>query len=290
MMKSMTGFGKEIVTCKGKCISIEIRALNSKQLDINTRTLHDFRELEPAIRNMISKLLIRGKIDFTLLLEQDENPSVSFNKELAKNYYTILSEISTELKSPITPELFIQTLKMPRVIDEHKDLIDEELSNLILHGVEKACEQVNQFRISEGNYLADDLAKRVRLIREMIQEINPFEKERLEQLKEKMRNELSALFDDEKYDKNRFEEELVYYIEKFDITEEKVRLHKHCDYFLETMRHEENCGKKLGFIAQEIGREINTIGSKANHFNIQQIVVIMKDELEKIKEQLSNIL
>ena len=290
MMKSMTGFGKEVIVNEGKNISIEIRALNSKQLDINARITSHFRELEVSARNIISTWLVRGKIDLSISIEQDNNPAISLNQELAKNYYTILSELSKELNNPVTPDLFIQTLKMPNVIGENKDVYDEKLFELIVIGVEKACEQVNYFRISEGNHLAEDLTARVKAIRKMIQEIIPLEKERLEQLKEKIRMQITSFFTDEQYDKNRFEEELIYYMEKLDITEEKVRLGKHCDYFLETMQQEENSGKKLGFIAQEIGREINTIGSKANHFNIQQIVVKMKDELEKIKEQLSNIL
>lgn len=289
-MKSMTGFGKEMITYEGKSISIEIRTLNSKQLDINTRISSHFKELEITARNIISASLIRGKVDLSISIEQDNNPAISLNRELVKNYYAVLSELSTELNNPITPELFIQTLKMPQVIGENKELYEEKLFEEIIKGVEKACKQVEHFRISEGNHLAKDLACRVKSIQEMISEIIPFEQERLEQLREKIRIQIVSFFSDEQYDKNRFEEELIYYIEKLDITEEKVRLGKHCDYFLETMQQEDNSGKKLGFIAQEIGREINTIGSKANHFNIQQIVVRMKDELEKIKEQLSNIL
>ena len=290
MMKSMTGFGKEVVIYDGKSISIEIRTLNSKQLDINTRISSLFRELEVSVRNILSTCLIRGKIDVIISIEQDNNPDISLNRELAKNYYTVLKELSTELNSPVTPELFIQTLKMPKVIGEDKELYDENLLAQIINGVEEACKQVNQFRISEGKHLAEDIEIRVKSIHEMVKEIIPFENERLEQLREKIRMQISSFFSDEQYDKNRFEEELIYYMEKLDITEEKVRLGKHCHYFLETMQQEENSGKKLGFIAQEIGREINTIGSKANHFNIQQIVVRMKDELEKIKEQLANIL
>ena len=286
----MTGFGKEVVTHSGKSVSIEIRTLNSKQLDINSRISSYFHELEITVRNIISSSLVRGKIDVTISIEQDNNPAISLNQELAKNYYAVLVELSKELNNPVTPELFIQTLKMPKVIGEDKEIYDEELFEQIINGVEKACEQVNHFRISEGTHLAKDLEIRIITIREMINEIIPFETERLQQLREKIKTQFISFFQDEQYDKNRFEEELIYYIEKLDITEEKVRLAKHCAYFLETMQQEENSGKKLGFIAQEIGREINTIGSKANHFNIQQIVVKMKDELEKIKEQLSNIL
>jgi len=290
MIKSMTGFGKEVATHDGKSIAIEIRALNSKQLDINARISSHFRELEITARNIISTYLIRGKIDLSISIEQDNNPAISLNQELAKNYYAVLTKLSAELQNPVTSDLFIQTLKMPKVIGEDKEIYDGILFEQIIHGIEKACQQVDYFRISEGNHLAEDLAARIKIICEMIREIIPFESKRLVQLKEKIRIQVATFFNEEQYDKNRFEEELIYYMEKLDITEEKVRLAKHCDYFLETMQQEENSGKKLGFIAQEIGREINTIGSKANHFNIQQIVVKMKDELEKIKEQLYNIL
>lgn len=286
----MTGFGREIFVKEGKSIVIEIRTLNSKQADINTRIAPPFREYENEIRSIILKQLIRGKIDVSIYIENDEKTTAHINTELMKSYYETLTSLSTELAVPIVPELFFQILKLPDVISIQDTGSDEEMKEELLIAVEKACQKVDEFRESEGGFLAQDIKKRVALIQKKVEEITPFETERINQLREKIVSHLSTLPPDISYNKNRFEEEMIYYLEKIDITEEKVRLDKHNRYFLATIDQDGQNGKKLSFITQEIGREINTIGSKANNFNIQQIVVNMKDELEKIKEQLNNIL
>ena len=290
MIKSMTGFGKTTWVTNGKSITIEIRTLNSKQLDINTKIISLFREKEGEIRNLLAKELQRGKIDLSLYFEKTDQASLSIDTDLVKSYYQTLTNLSAELGSPVVPELFIQTLKMPDVLVPQKEGLSEELWEGLEKMIFETCKKVNEFRTSEGKVLAVDLEKRVSIIHNMIDEIIPYENQRIQNLKEKFITNLSNLMSEVAYDKNRLEEELIYYIEKIDITEEKVRLGKHCDYFMDTMKNEESNGKKLGFIVQEFGREINTIGSKANDFNIQQIVVKMKDEVEKIKEQLANIL
>jgi len=234
--------------------------------------------------------LQRGKIDLAIYLEKTDQALASINTELASSYYKMLAQLSTELNNPVTPDIFIQALKMPDVIISKKEEISEELWTSLAQTIAEACAKVNEFRDSEGGELAKDMEKRVRLIDQMIDEVTPFEEARIVHLRNKFITTLTNLLSDNGYDRNRLEEELIYYIEKIDVTEEKVRLRKHCAYFLETMKEEEANGKKLGFIIQEFGREINTLGSKANDFNIQQIVVKMKDELEKIKEQLANIL
>ena len=290
MIRSMTGFGKSILVKEGKSITVEIRTLNSKQLDLNTRICSLFRDKENEIRSLVAKELQRGKIDLAIYLEKTDQASASINTELASSYYKILAQLSTELNNPVTPDIFIQALKMPDVIISKKEEISEELWTSLVQAIAEACAKVNEFRDSEGGELAKDMEKRVRLIDQMIDEVTPFEEARIVHLRNKFITTLPNLLLDNGYDRNRLEEELIYYIEKIDVTEEKVRLRKHCAYFLETMKEEEANGKKLGFIIQEFGREINTLGSKANDFNIQQIVVKMKDELEKIKEQLANIL
>ena len=290
MIKSMTGFGKSTLVKEGKSITVEIRTLNSKQLDLNTRISSLFRDKESEIRSLVTKELQRGKIDLAIYLEKTDQALACIDTELASNYYKMLSQLSTELNSPITSDIFIQALKMPDVIISKKEEITEELWIALAQTITEACAKVNEFRGSEGGELAKDIEKRVRLIDQMIDEVTPFEEARIEYLRNKFMVTLSKILTEDGYDRSRLEEELIYYIEKIDVTEEKVRLRKHCAYFLETMKEEEANGKKLGFIIQEFGREINTLGSKANDFNIQQIVVKMKDELEKIKEQLANIL
>lgn len=290
MLRSMTGFGKEMIVKDGKSVIIEIRTLNSKQLDINTRISPLFREQENEIRSILTQELKRGKVDFSLYVEKNEDPHISIDGELVKKYYRQFEELAHETGASIGPEIFIHSLKMPDVIISAKEELSEDFWKFLFKGIKSACDQVNLFRESEGKHLAEDIIGRTKLINNLIDEIIPHEENRIKNIREKFHSSLSEIPPEGKYDKNRFEEELIYYIEKIDITEEKVRLRKHCAYFLETILDEESNGKKLGFIVQEFGREINTIGSKANDFNIQQIVVQMKDEVEKIKEQLANIL
>ena len=287
MIKSMTGFGKATVNCEGKTIAIEIRSLNSKQLDLITRISPLLRDKENEIRALVTKMLERGKIDVTISIEKTDNPTVSIDADLAKAYFEKLSTLSKALNNPVETDIFAQTLRIPDVISTPKEEFSENFWDLFLGGVKNACDAVNSFREEEGATLSKDFSYRIQLISNMIDNVTPFESNRIIELKKKMIENLENL--PLKYDPNRLEQELIFYLERLDITEEKVRLRKHCEYFTETMK-ENNAGKKLGFIIQEIGREINTIGSKANDFNIQQIVVLMKDEAEKMKEQLANIL
>jgi len=287
MIKSMTGFGKATVTREGKTIVIEIRSLNSKQLDVTTRISPLLRDKENEIRSFITKELERGKMDIIIYIEKSENPAVAIDENLAKVYFEKLTELSKSINNKKDTDIFAQMLRLPDIISTPKEEISENLWSGIFEGIKNACDEVNRFREAEGESLSQDFMERVQFISKMIDEITPFENRRIVELKRKLIDSLENM--PIKYDPNRLEQELIYYLEKLDITEEKVRLRKHCEYFKETME-ENNAGKKLGFIIQEMGREINTIGSKANDFNIQQIVVLMKDEAEKMKEQLANIL
>ncbi len=286
----MTGFGRTTMEESGKSITIEIRTLNSKQLDLNTRIAPLFRNNENEIRALISHELERGKIDFTLTIDKNAAPTASINPELARSYYEALTALSKELENPVVSDIFMQVLRMPDVISTPQEDLSEDLWNAVMNAVRQTCRQVNDFRVAEGEVLAKDFEKRIRLIRDMIDEVTPFEENRIASLRAKFDKNIAELESKVQFDPNRMEQEIFFYIEKLDITEEKVRLRKHCDYFLETMAEPQANGKKLGFIVQECGREINTLGSKSNDFNIQQIVVRMKDELEKLKEQLANIL
>lgn len=286
----MTGFGKTNTMIDNKSIVVEIRTLNSKQLDMNTRISSLFRDKENDIRSFISFALERGKIDVAIYLDKTTTPAIAIDFELAKTYFNKLTELSKIVENPLQSDIFAQVLRMPEVISVPKEEIKEEDWNQLVIAIQETCNAVNQFRISEGQTLQMELENRVRAILDLVDEITPYEEERIGAVRKKMLDALDVAQLTGKYDQNRFEQELIYYIEKLDITEEKVRLTKHCNYFLDTMNEENSQGKKLGFIVQEMGREVNTIGSKCNHFNIQQVVVKMKDEVEKVKEQLANIL
>lgn len=290
MIKSMTGFGRTAIEVTGKSVTIEIRTLNSKQLDLNTRIAPLFRNNENEIRAMIAHELERGKIDFNISIDRNAAPNVSINNALAKSYYTSLTALSKELENPVESDIFMQVLRMPDVISTPQEELSEELWTAVKNAIMDACRQVNEFRAQEGAILAKDFEKRINLISNMIDEVTPFEEGRIATIRAKFEKGLQDLATKTQYDPSRLEQEIFFYIEKLDITEEKVRLRKHCNYFLETMEEPQANGKKLAFIVQECGREINTMGSKSNDFNIQQIVVRMKDELEKLKEQLANIL
>ncbi len=291
MIKSMTGFGRTVVESCGKCVTVEIRTLNSKQLDLNTRIPLLFKNYENDIRSILSKELERAKADFTITVEnRSVSNSVIINKELAKSYYQTVWELSNELGNPVESDIFLHVMRMPDVVSTPQEEVSEELWNNVKDSILEACRQLNEFRISEGKVLEQDFIKRITLIRNMIDEVTPFEKNRIVKIREKFENSLKELAPKVQYDPNRLEQEIFFYLEKLDVTEEKVRLRKHCDYFIETLNENQSNGKKLGFIVQECGREINTLGSKSNDFDIQQIVVRMKDELEKLKEQLANVL
>ena len=287
----MTGFGRAVVETCGKCVTVEIRTLNSKQLDLNTRIPLLFKNYENDIRSILSKELERAKADFTITVEnRSVGSSVTINKELAKSYYQTVKELSNELGNPIESDIFLHVMRMPDVVSTPQDEVSDELWEAVRAAILDACRQLNEFRISEGKVLEQDFVKRITLIRDMIDEVTPFEENRIVKIREKFENSLKELAPKVQYDPNRLEQEIFYYLEKLDITEEKVRLRKHCNYFIETLNENQSNGKKLGFIVQECGREINTMGSKSNDFDIQQIVVRMKDELEKLKEQLANVL
>jgi uncharacterized protein (TIGR00255 family) len=291
MIKSMTGFGRAVVETCGKCVTVEIRTLNSKQLDLNTRIPLLFKNYENDIRSILSKELERAKADFTITVEnRSVSSTVTINKELAKSYYQTVKELSNELGNPIESDIFLHVMRMPDVVSTPQEEVSDELWEAVRAAILDACRQLNEFRISEGKVLEQDFVKRITLIRNMIDEVTPFEENRIVKIREKFENSLKELAPKVQYDPNRLEQEIFYYLEKLDITEEKVRLRKHCNYFIETLEENQSNGKKLGFIVQECGREINTMGSKSNDFDIQQIVVRMKDELEKLKEQLANVL
>jgi uncharacterized protein (TIGR00255 family) len=287
----MTGYGKAVSEFEGRKLCIEIRTLNSKQLDTNARISRLFKEKESEIRSIISKELERGKIDIAIYFENDEAGSeVTINKNLLLKYYEELKSISAEAKNEFPSDHFAFALRMPDVLSTgNQNLSDEEWKNLTLV-LNDALKQVNEFRIHEGEILGNDTLKRINMILQLLESSESFEKKRMNTIKERIQKNLDELIGVNKADKNRFEEELIYYLEKIDITEEKIRLRKHCDYFIETMQQPEANGRKLAFVSQEIGREINTLGSKANDADIQKLVIQMKDELEKIKEQLLNIL
>ena len=291
MIKSMTGFGKSQAELPDKSITIEIRSLNSKQLDIFTRMPSIYKEKELEIRNVLALKLDRGKIEFTINVEITGDAALhKINRPTLVNYYKELKSIAADFNIEDQGTFLPALLRLPDVLKSDKPELDEQEWNTLLEGIEKAIVQIDAFRINEGRTLEKDFRERINLILEYLSEIEPYEKDRTDNLKKRMEQAFSGMVKGETYDENRMEQELIYYIEKLDITEEKVRLRKHCDYFIEIMTEEESQGKKLGFVVQEIGREINTLGSKANDASIQRIIVRMKDELEKIKEQLMNIL
>jgi uncharacterized protein (TIGR00255 family) len=295
MIKSMTGYGKASVEITGRKLTIEIKSLNSKQFDLNLKIPGYFREKELEVRNTLMQVLDRGKVDFYISTEiTGEMLNFSVNHDLAKKYHAELVNLQAELKESPSESLLPLVMKMPDVLQTSRDEISDTDWEKIAAGISEASRFVDNFRINEGAILASDFSKRVENVLSLLKEIEPFEKNRIVEIRERMirdfKNLASADLNGSAPDKNRFEQEVIYYLEKLDFTEEKVRLRKHCDYFLETLDEPASQGKKLGFITQEMGREINTLGSKAADAAIQRLVVQMKDELEKIKEQLGNIL
>jgi uncharacterized protein (TIGR00255 family) len=291
MIKSMTGYGKTECELPSKKITIEIKSLNSKQLDINSRFPGIYREKDIEVRKIISERLERGKVDFNLYCEQlGLESNANINKPIVNAYYAQLSEIYKELNMEIT-ELAIQSiLRLPDVVKVIHEELDENEWKIILGKINEAIDTLNLFREQEGTALETDIVSHIDLILQLKNQIEPYESERVDRIKTRLFDALNSLSANIQSDPNRFEQEMIFYLEKLDINEEKVRLENHCVYFLETIKEPYPSGKKLGFIAQEIGREINTLGSKANHSEIQKLVIVMKDELEKIKEQLLNIL
>jgi uncharacterized protein (TIGR00255 family) len=288
MIQSMTGFGKSVVELPNKKITIELKSLNSKNLDLNARMPSQYREKELQLRSEISKSLSRGKIDFSLYAEMTgEETSASINSAVVKKYMAQLKEIpETGKKDDV--ELLKMAIKLPDALKTEREEIDESEFKAIEKGLEEALKEINTFRTDEGKALENDFKLRIQNLENLLEEVIKVDPERIASVKERLQKGISEL--KENVDENRFEQELVYYIEKYDITEEKIRLENHLNYFTETLNSSDSNGKKLGFIGQEIGREINTIGSKSNFAPMQKMVVQMKDELEKIKEQLLNVL
>ncbi len=286
----MTGFGKAIVETSGKNISVEIRSLNSKQTDINARIPWVYKEKEIELRNILSRELERGKIDLFIFVDilEDQNVPV-INKSVVKNYYRQLNDIAGELYIDSPDQLLPVIMRLPDTLRTEKEKLSEKEWKILQDLIKDAIRMIDDYRKEEGKAMETDILTRITNIMSFLDDIEPHEKQRIVTLREKLVNNLNSI-PNQNIDMNRFEQELIFYLEKLDLNEEKVRLKKHCDYFLETINAGNSNGKKLGFISQEIGREINTIGSKANDATIQKIVVKMKDELEKIKEQVLNIL
>lgn len=287
----MTGYGKTVAETPQKKILIEIKSLNSKQFDLNTRLPWSYREKENEIRNLISQKLDRGKIDLNISFDILESEIASaINKQVIKNYYSQIKEIADELGIIPGNEILSTILKFPDSLKTEKSDLPEEEWKIVLEKVRETVEQLDNYRIEEGRSMEHDLRECVRRINDFLDEIKNYESERILKIREKLNNLLNENFGKDNVDQNRFEQELIFYLEKLDFNEEKVRLKNHCDYFIEKISSPPPNGKILSFIAQEMGREINTIGSKANDASIQKLVVMMKNDLEKIKEQTLNIL
>lgn len=285
MIQSMTGYGKSVIQLPTKKISIEIKSLNSKNLDLNTRIPSLYREKELEIRKLIASKLERGKIDFSLYMEiTGEETSTQINKTVVKQYIKQLREVVDGDET----ELLKMAIRLPDAVTTERDEIDEDEWAQIANEIDSSLEKIHEYRLDEGKILESEFFDRTKNISDLLDNVIAMDPERIEGVRERLQKGVAEL--KEKVDENRFEQELIYYIEKFDITEEKVRLKNHLDYFLKALKSDDSNGKKLGFIGQEIGREINTIGSKSNYAPMQKLVVQMKDELEKIKEQLLNVL
>ena len=287
----MTGYGKAIAETPQKKITIEIKSLNSKQLDLNTKLPWLYKEKEPEIRNLISQRLDRGKIDFSIFCDMlDDEVVTVINKSAVRNYYNQFKEIAAELRIDLDDQIFTAIMKLPDTLKTERPEISETEWEMVRTQIIESIAMLDLYRIEEGNSIMTDLKKCIAEILSLLETVQTFEAGRISKIREKLRSMLEENLGPEKVDKNRFEQEIILYIEKYDINEEKVRLKTHCEYFIETINTASPNGKILNFIAQEIGREINTIGSKANDASIQKLVVMMKDELEKIKEQTLNVL
>ena len=294
MIHSMTGYGKTDLNTSNATFTIELKSLNSKQIDLNVKMSSVYRDKEIQVRKILAEKLKRGKIELSIWREKSDQPSsYTFNTTVLKDYHTQILKLKKDLdleelkldKADLIPTL----LKMPEAILKGREKIDEQEWKKITIGINEAIDNLNEYRLSEGVKLEQDIIKRIGIIEGLLTKIRSFSKERIEKTKKDLKDKMDK-FEIKDIDDNRFEQELIYYLEKQDITEEQVRLKAHLGYFLETMETDFPNGKKLGFISQEIGREINTIGSKSSNADMQRIIVQMKDELEKIKEQLLNIL
>ncbi|MDO5571441.1 MAG: YicC/YloC family endoribonuclease [Bacteroidales bacterium] len=290
MIQSMTGFGKSVAELSNKKITVEIKSLNSKQLDLSARVASSYREKEMDFRNKISQKLERGKIDFIIYSENIGNETSSkINIPILESYFNQIKDASDRLNVELPKDWFQILLRMPEAIKTEVHEIDEEEMDVLEKTVNEAIDRLIEFRIQEGKMLHDLFVMKIQNIANLLLEVPKYENERIEKIKSKIYDSLAKI-EGYEIDKNRFEQEMIYYIEKLDINEEKHRLDNHLKYFIETMDSGHGQGKKLGFICQEMGREINTLGSKSNHAELQKVVVRMKDELEQIKEQILNVL
>ncbi len=286
----MTGYGKAVAELPNKRVTVEIRSLNSKQFDLSTRIPSIYREKELILRNMLSRRLERGKVDLTMnvdLLNRDVSSKI--DPIILQQYHRELSSLATEMGVATPTDWFPVLLRLPDVMRQENETLTEEEWNSIEVAISEALKEVIRFRQQEGEMLQQVLSGKIEAIRSLLAAVEPFEAERTEKIKSRLYESLASL-EGVEVDKNRLEQEMIYYLEKLDVNEEKTRLAHHLDYFTETLRDNSSQGKKLGFIAQEIGREINTLGSKSNQSGMQRIVVQMKDELEQIKEQILNVL
>lgn len=291
MIQSMTGYGKTTGTYNDKKISIEIKSLNSKFFDLNMRMPSFYRENELTLNKKLSKLIGRGKVDFGIYVElPPKTNSTKINHEVVTTYFNDLKVLSTSLGIDNDAALMQLAMKMPEVYSQEREELDPEEWKAVENLIEDAVANFEEFRKREGEVLYNEFKGNIDRIAELLKEVEKYEGERIETVKARLKSNLEEKLDSPQFDQNRFEQELIYFIEKYDVTEEKVRLSGHLSYFLDVMKNDGSEGKKLGFIAQEIGREVNTLGSKANHQEIQKIVVEMKDQLEKIKEQILNTL
>ena len=291
MLHSMTGFGKASCEYNNKKIVIEIKSLNSKQLDVQTRIAALYREKDIELRNAIASRLERGKIDLSLYIEDAGSTAATrINQAIVENYKQQITDTCNALGMPIPDNMMEIILRMPETLKTEVSVLDENEWNVILNLLDQAFAQIEAFRIQEGQSLYNMFMSKINAIGTLLAEVEPYEGERLTKIKARIEEGLKTLEEKITVDRNRLEQEMIFYIEKLDINEEKVRLRNHLNYFIETMDKEHAPGKKLGFIAQEMGREINTLGSKSNHSEMQIIVVKMKDELEQIKEQVLNVL
>jgi len=288
---SMTGWGKTQYQMQDKLVTVEIKSINSRQFDLNLKIPFLYRDFESEMRSMVSEKVARGKVDLIITQEFVNGTSVSeLNKEALKKYFAQISELAGEFGISGSDVLFAAAMRFPEVVKTPQILISEEEKTALFDALSQALSFLLTFRVQEGKALEKDILQHLSRIEELLDQITPFEQERIDAFRDKLRRNLEEYLGKNGVDENRFEQEIIFHLEKIDITEEKIRLANHLKYFREVVQNEELQGRKLGFISQEIGREINTLGSKANHALIQKKVVEMKDELEKIKEQLLNIL
>jgi uncharacterized protein (TIGR00255 family) len=286
----MTGFGRAVLELPNRKVSIEIRALNSKQLDLNLKLPMIYREKESDIRTHLSSQLERGKVDCYINVESNGSTQPALNEKLALEYAEMLKNLARKMGQTQEPDYLSLVMRMPEVMNAETDGLEEEEWIALEKAILAATLELDMFRDQEGKLLSKELGERVDKIIMLLESVNPLEARRMELKREKLQKWVDEFSDKAVFDQNRFEQEMIFYLEKMDFTEEKVRLKQHCEYFKTTMQEKEGNGRKLNFITQEMGREINTLGAKANDADIQKIVVQMKDELEKVKEQLANVL